>query len=157
MGIRARLIMRQNLCRCQDIVGVNRDFVNVAFIWVTAEAGLGVVGTDREIGRSTPVFGRIYIGRIKRRAVRSHRDAVNICRQNSRPLIIAVATRIAVVGLRLPRKDQMLPLADCIVSTSENVLAAGPLAAIHAEIPAMTFAGRICEVGVALENYPTGP
>ena len=71
--------------------------------------------------------------------------------------MVSVAGRIAVISLRFPSGDQMTPLADPIVRVSEDILAATPYAAIHPEIPSMTFTRRIGKVWIALENNPAGP
>src|SRR5439155_25965708 len=63
-------------------------------------------------------------------------------------------SHVAVIAGGLPSEDQMLPLANRIVGVSEDVLAASTRAAVQAEIPTVTFTGRIRKIGVALENNP---
>src|SRR5213595_2394596 len=54
----------------------------------------------------------------------------------------------------------MLPLADFIVSSTHDILATGPTAAVHPEIPANTFVARhasVSSVWRSLENNPARP
>src|SRR6185436_2192302 len=71
--------------------------------------------------------------------------------------MVPIAERVAIIGFRFPGHNQMTPLANLIVGVSEHILAAVAHAAIHPEIPSMSFAGRIGHVWIALENNPAGP
>ena len=154
VGIGPRLIMREDLLGPQHVVVVDGEITDIAFVGVVAQSGFGVVRTDRQICGGAAILRRLRVGGIKRGGVGRNRDTIHVGGEDTLPLIVAAAIHIAVLGLRLPSEDEVLPFADFVVRVRQHILSAAPGAAVHAEVPAVTFTGGIGEVRIALEDHP---
>ena len=113
---------------CQDVVGVDDQFIDLAFVGVVAQTGGRVVRPDCQVRRGGTGFGGGDIRRVKGGGVRSDRRSVNPGCKDSLELMIAVRGGITVVSLGFPRDDQVLPLTNNVIGVGQDVLPAGATA-----------------------------
>src|SRR5205823_6677920 len=107
VGIRAGLIVGQDLVRRQHVVVVEGDFINVPFEFFSSTRSQ-VIGTDGKIRRRPAVLGRIGVCRISGGSVRGYCETVKIRCQDTLPRYSAVDSRTNI-GLWFPGNYQLLP------------------------------------------------